>query len=606
MAAYQDFDGYRRQRSHADPLRHQARVRSPTPPITSARSDARNHTPDKQIPARPEAGPAGHQGFKFAVAVVVFHFGVKMLVEFQDILCPFMLAMLCVTVLDPMKQVTLALLENTLLLLFQQVPVCGCCLRGRRPSNGPHNGDEVEVRRGNLTDLMQRLLLCTAIAWTLLLAARSFDLVGHVIWLSTEAVLHDFRYYQQGVQKRQWQLQEILVRYHIQQTPLIDTRHTGEILLNFVRWGAEFISGHVWYTFSELTIMTIFVLFLLYSPVQRDFSPVMKGVFESMETYLKLKTLVSALMGLSTGVALAIIGLELPAAWAILTFLANFVPNIGGPLVALFSCGMGLLDDRKSLSQVAVAGLAQCSIQLIGGSVVEPIIFGTTERIHSIVVVLGLSFFGYIWGLRGMLLSVPLLYAAHAWLETVSKDPSYRTEAREDARFFMGMLEGQWLRAHAGTDLGEGGVSLLTGEITTEMDGVDHSITGTDTLFNRRRSEGEATPSSRPLSKFEEFVALRDARTGGVLLKGLGLRWLLAIAAYWLVLTRGGFELKTLVHPSDTGVSEALLAESTTKTTAPNRTAAPQSLEGCVASVFLGGDSFVVCLAFCPTFTFRS
>ena len=37
------------------------------------------------------------------------------------------------------------------------------------------------------------------------------------------------------------------------------------------------------------------------------------------------------MMGITNGIALAIIGLELPAAWGLLTFLANFIPNIGGP-----------------------------------------------------------------------------------------------------------------------------------------------------------------------------------------------------------------------------------------------------------------------------------
>lgn len=40
---------------------------------------------------------------------------------------------------------------------------------------------------------------------------------------------------------------------------------------------------------------------------------------------------ISAMMGVTNGIALAVIGLELPAAWGLLTFLANFIPNIGGP-----------------------------------------------------------------------------------------------------------------------------------------------------------------------------------------------------------------------------------------------------------------------------------
>merc|ERR1719171_911408 len=97
------------------------------------------------------------------------------------------------------------------------------------------------------------------------------------------------------------------------------------------------------------------------------------------------------------------------------------------------------------MGQVSAALVTQFVLHFFIGNFVEPIVFGTTEEIHSVVVLLGLSFFGYIWGFTGMFLSVPLLFAMHAWLDIVARTPSYPAEARDDARFIMGILEGRWL-----------------------------------------------------------------------------------------------------------------------------------------------------------------
>jgi len=164
-----------------------------------------------------------------------------------------------------------------------------------------------------------------------------------------------------------------------------------------------------------------------------------------MELYLKLKTMISLTMGITNGIALAIIGLELPAAWGLMTFLANFIPNVGGPVMSILPCVIALLDIRKSFYQVSAAFLAQFFLHFNIANFVEPVIFGTTKDIHSVVVLLGLSFFGYIWGFTGMFLSVPLLFAMHAWLSVTALNPSASPEARDDARFLMGMLEGHWL-----------------------------------------------------------------------------------------------------------------------------------------------------------------
>ncbi|CAL1152966.1 unnamed protein product [Cladocopium goreaui] len=320
----------------------------------------------------------GYNGFKIAVAIIVFHFGVKMLEQFADLLLPFIMALLLVTVLEPVKQATLDVLECSFILIFSKA--CRCCLRISRKSatyGSPDKRPKVEF--AELGSVFKKLLMFVSIALTIAFAGRLFWMVGQIIWLSGEAVMHDFRFYEGGVSKRTNQVQNLLERFHLQKSVPTDMEHMGQLALSCLQYAAQFLSQHVFYTVTQVSLTAIFVLFLLWSPVQREFSPVMQGVFQSMETYLKLKTLISAMMGVTNGIALAVIGLELPAAWGLLTFLANFIPNIGGPVISIVPCLISILDERKSLYQVMMAFAAQFLLHFNIANFVEPIIFGNTE-----------------------------------------------------------------------------------------------------------------------------------------------------------------------------------------------------------------------------------
>lgn len=534
----------------------------------SWRGEASGDLPPRAI------GNGGYNGFKVAIAVIVFYFGVKMLVQFADILLPFIMALLLVTVLEPLKLVTFTLLEATLLLLFAHMPlVFSCCLQK------PLAARPASPRRAELREAIKRFLLLISILLTLSVTIRCLWIVSRIVWLSGEAVRQDFVFYQQGVSKRQEQVKGLLQKYGLANKAHVDMEDLANVALSTLKYAAEFLTQHVFYTVSQVCLTTIFALFLLYSPVQRDFSQVMHGVFSSMEVYLKLKSLVSVLMGITNGCALAVIGIELPAAWGLLTVLANFVPNIGGPVMSILPCVIALLDVRKSLSQVLVAFLAQFFLHFTIANFVEPVIFGTTEKIHSVVVLLGLSFFGYIWGITGMFLSVPLMFAVHAWLDTVARTSTHSTEAREDARFVMGMLEGRWL-ADASGDSAEDdphiGVNLLEGHI--EFGG--EAISGTNSYpltafespttprrFDKTRS-GHTAEAEKGwvLMEVNAIFAINDAASGEIRPAGVLLRWLALSTAYALAFfgfSIFGFDLQMLIHPSGGSYVGEVASEST-------------------------------------------
>ncbi|MGE5500055.1 MAG: AI-2E family transporter, partial [Syntrophothermus sp.] len=112
-------------------------------------------------------------------------------------------------------------------------------------------------------------------------------------------------------------------------------------------------------------------------------------------------------VGVVTGIILFIFKVDFVVAWAVLTFLLNFIPNIGS-LIAV------VLPVLVSLVQFGSPGLALLIavilivVHNIFGNIIEPRIFGHRLGLNPLVILLSLLLWGYIWGIVGALLSVPL------------------------------------------------------------------------------------------------------------------------------------------------------------------------------------------------------
>ncbi|MCF8261711.1 MAG: AI-2E family transporter [Melioribacteraceae bacterium] len=132
-----------------------------------------------------------------------------------------------------------------------------------------------------------------------------------------------------------------------------------------------------------------------------------RKVEKSIGDYITLKTLVSVLTGFLSYIVLLIIGLDAPIFWAFLIFLLNYIPTIGSLIATIFPATFALLQFAEFTPAVLIL-LIVGSIQLIIGNIVEPKLMGNTLNISSLVVLLALSFWGAIWGVTGMILSVPV------------------------------------------------------------------------------------------------------------------------------------------------------------------------------------------------------
>jgi predicted PurR-regulated permease PerM len=129
-------------------------------------------------------------------------------------------------------------------------------------------------------------------------------------------------------------------------------------------------------------------------------------VLDNIKRYMTIKTLTSALTGVTVAVGLWIMGVDFAVLWGFLAFLLNFIPNVGSfiaavpaVLVALLQLGLG--------AGLATAGLFLV-VNIAVGSILEPRWMGNHLGVSPLVVFLSLVFWGWVFGPVGMFLSVPL------------------------------------------------------------------------------------------------------------------------------------------------------------------------------------------------------
>jgi len=131
-------------------------------------------------------------------------------------------------------------------------------------------------------------------------------------------------------------------------------------------------------------------------------------IHDLLHDYLTIKLLTSFLTGFLSFFVLLYLGIELPALWAFIIFILNFIPSVGSIIATSFPVLFSIVQyaDIKQTISVLVGVLA---VQILIGNVIEPKLMGNKLNLSPLIVVVGLVFWGSIWGIIGMLLSVPIM-----------------------------------------------------------------------------------------------------------------------------------------------------------------------------------------------------
>lgn len=138
-------------------------------------------------------------------------------------------------------------------------------------------------------------------------------------------------------------------------------------------------------------------------------------VGEGVRTYVWVKTLISAGAGVTTGLCLWALHVDFWIVWALMAFAFNFVPYVGSLIASIPPILIAMVQFDLGWQSIAVLVLVLAN-QVIWGSFVEPRVTGRSLDLSPLLIVIGVSYLGLVWGVMGMVISVPLLLAARELL----------------------------------------------------------------------------------------------------------------------------------------------------------------------------------------------
>jgi predicted PurR-regulated permease PerM len=124
-------------------------------------------------------------------------------------------------------------------------------------------------------------------------------------------------------------------------------------------------------------------------------------------SYLVLKTLLGTLLGMMSWIAMAFIGLEFAAFWAVLIGLLNFIPYVGPAIGIVLPVAMAIVQFT-SLNEILSVLLALGVAYAFVGYFLDPYVMGNSLNLSPLAILGSLTIWAELWGIPGAFLAIPI------------------------------------------------------------------------------------------------------------------------------------------------------------------------------------------------------
>lgn len=138
-----------------------------------------------------------------------------------------------------------------------------------------------------------------------------------------------------------------------------------------------------------------------------------------MQRYLLVQLVASVGTGLATGIAFAVIGLKHAAVWGVAAGVLNLVPYVGSILVTVGAAIVAFLQFGGNVNMAVLVGGASLVIDTLKGYVLVPWATSRASSMNPVAVFVGVLAWGWLWGVWGLLLGIPILMAVKAVCDRV-------------------------------------------------------------------------------------------------------------------------------------------------------------------------------------------
>jgi predicted PurR-regulated permease PerM len=134
----------------------------------------------------------------------------------------------------------------------------------------------------------------------------------------------------------------------------------------------------------------------------------LRSINHQIRRYLAIKTLMSLLNGLEVWIVLELFHVDFAFLFGFLAFLLNYIPNIGSFIATVLRVGFAFFQFGTIWVPLWIY-LITSGMDMLLGNVLEPRIMGKGLGLSPLVVIFSLIFWGWLWGISGMILAIPLV-----------------------------------------------------------------------------------------------------------------------------------------------------------------------------------------------------
>ena len=144
---------------------------------------------------------------------------------------------------------------------------------------------------------------------------------------------------------------------------------------------------------------------------KKDAVRILEEIDTQIQRYLLATVGANVLVGLGTWLAFAALGMEQAGAWGLAAGILHFIPYLGPVVFAVASGVAAFMQLGTAFGAFAVAG-ASLAIAVAVGSLIMTWLQSRVARVNAAVLFIALLFFGWLWGIWGLLLGAPLIAIA--------------------------------------------------------------------------------------------------------------------------------------------------------------------------------------------------
>jgi predicted PurR-regulated permease PerM len=145
---------------------------------------------------------------------------------------------------------------------------------------------------------------------------------------------------------------------------------------------------------------------------------ILDDIDRSIQNYMLSLLAANILLGLLTWAAFRVIGLDNAGAWAVVAGVLHFIPYLGPALTAL-ATGMAGFMQFESLTMAALVAVSSLGIATLVGTVLLTWLGGKMTKMNTTAVFVALLFWGWLWGVWGLLFAIPIMGMVKVFAERV-------------------------------------------------------------------------------------------------------------------------------------------------------------------------------------------